>query len=514
MQKLIELNNGRIEIRFPYTDGMVKRVKMLPLARWDALEKCWWLPKSNITAKLVRHFANECGFTIEGRIVDMAQDANPVHKSDRTALYPYQSQGVDFIHQNGGTCIVADDMGLGKTLEALWYIQESGVHSVLVVCPASVLYKWQAECKRWINREAELVLTSKQKMNSHPIKIMSYGIMTSRSWELTDQVFDLVIFDESHALQSVKSKRTKAAQLVNGRRKMFLTGTPMLNRPIDLYPMLNMVSPIEFGSYWSYVNQYCGAYRQTMGRKQFWVVNGASNTEELKEKLQRFMLRRSKQDVLKQLPPITRSVVPLELSDRREYDFALRDLKTWLQVNGKSNKATALTKLNYLRQIVGKSKVPVALELAKDILSSPIGKLVMFAHHREVVQMLKNGLVEYGVDTIVGDDSLQKRADTMHKFQNSTLPRVLVISSAGGEGIDLYKADNLIMVERAWNPGKEEQIEGRLHRIGQVNPVVAWYLVARNTIDQRVQDLIENKRTLVGDLVGLPDIETLLLEEL
>jgi len=245
-------------------------------------------------------------------------------------------------------------------------------------------------------------------------------------------------------------------------------------------------------------------------------VSGSSNTAELKDKLARIMLRRTKEQVLPELPPLIRSILPVDISSeqQRDYSLALHDLKAWLRVNGKSNRITTLTKLNYLRQIVGMGKVKSAIELAEDVLQSTSGKLVMYAHHKVVVNALKEGLKEYGVDTIVGEDDNRKRMDTMIRFQNTQLPRVLVISSAGGEGIDLNAADNLIMVERAWNPGKEEQIEGRLHRIGQENKVAVWYLVARGTIDEKVHALVESKRYLVGELVGTPDIETIVLDEL
>jgi len=512
--KEIQIQDNKITITFPYTQGTVLAVKReLPLAQWNREERRWELPLAPVTAKLARLFAQSHQFTISGRISDMASD-NHRRKvlSDRSLLYDYQKDGVDFIHDNNGTCLVADAMGLGKTLQALWYAKEAELEKVLVVCPASVIYKWRDEVHRWLDWEADVIVTGKQKLGNARVRIMSYAIMTSRSAELMDIMFDLIVFDECHAITNPKAKRTNGAQMLTSHKKLFLSGTPMLNRPIELFPVLNMINPVSFGSYWSFAKRYAAAYQHSMG---FWVVDGVSNTDELKKKLEPYMIRRTKQDVLKELPELQRSIVPVDISNKQEYRKAVIDLKGWLHEHGKTNRATALTKINYLRQILGRGKVKVALEMVEEILDADIQcKLVVYAHHREVVKELVAELRVYGVDTIIGDDSNKKRADTIKHFQNYAFPRVLVISAAGGEGIDLYRADSIIFVEQEWNPAKMEQAESRLHRIGQKNAVTSYILLARNTIDERIYSLINYKAGLIDELIGMEDIQTMVLNTL
>jgi len=187
------------------------------------------------------------------------------------------------------------------------------------------------------------------------------------------------------------------------------------------------------------------------------------------------------------------------------------DFKRYLKDNGKTTDPNALSKLNMLRQIIGMGKVDAAVELAEDALLEPDKKIVLYAHHKAVVQALCEKLKDYGVDTIVGDDSNTKRADTMKRFQTQDLPRVLVISSAGGEGVDLFRADTMITVEREWNEAKESQAESRLHRNGQKHAVMVYYLVAHNTIDKDIDELIERKRDAFDSVIGLEDIRTIVI---
>ncbi len=231
------------------------------------------------------------------------------------------------------------------------------------------------------------------------------------------------------------------------------------------------------------------------------------------------MIRRLKQDVLKDLPELTRTVMPVDI-EMMEYKSALKDLRMWLKQHwiGQQGKVTvipnALSKLNYLRQIVGKGKTKHAIEFAEDFLTdSDNRKLVIYCHHKEVVQTIVSALDKWGCDTIVGDDNNTKRADTVRRFQEKTLPRVLVISQAGGEGIDLWKADTILFVETEWNMAKMEQAEGRLHRIGQTNPVNSYKLVANNTIDWKIHLLLQEKGGIIGSIVGGASIEEIILNQ-
>jgi SNF2 family DNA or RNA helicase len=158
-----------------------------------------------------------------------------------------------------------------------------------------------------------------------------------------------------------------------------------------------------------------------------------------------------------------------------------------------------------MRKVIGLMKVKPAIELAEDILVDS-GKVVLFAIHKDVVAQLEQGLKKYNVVKIVGDTPQKDRNDIVNRFQSEPEVRVAIISEAGGEGINLFAASNLIFVEREWNPGKETQIMGRVHRIGQTNPVSIYYIIAKNTIDERLHRLIEKKAEVLGQVISFESI--------
>lgn len=512
-EKYIWLENSIINIQFPYSDGLKKRVKEIPLRQWDSVHEVWFFPPHRLVAKKIVMFGEEQNFLISPEVYAIALGNGEPVVMDRSVLYPYQKEAVDFIHDNQGTCLLAEEMGLGKSVESLWYAKEKGdkVKKILIVCPANVTYKWGIEVDKWYGKEWAVISKVKQDIPDVPVLIMSYTIMQKRALDLTDVPFDLVVFDECHYLTNGNALRSKAARRVVATRMLFLSGTPFLNRPVELFNILNMINPIEWENYWAYTGRYCDRKQKWIGKgRKIWDVSGASNLDELRRRLEPIMLRRTKTEVLKDLPELTRAVLPLDMDGRREYNRVMQELKDAVKITQNLKSSEVLTRLTALRQVVGMAKVKSAVELAQNVLADPAKKVVLYAHHKMVVEKLVEELKEYGVGTIVGEDGQQTRADTVAKFQDKQFPRVIVMSSAGAEGIDLYRASDLIFVEQEWNPGRMAQAEGRLHRIGQKNAVTAHYLVLRNTLDERVHELIEAKRDVFGTVFGDLDLEEVL----
>ena len=395
-----------------------------------------------------------------------------------------------------------------NTIEALGYIQERGFHSILIVSPASVTYKWQDEIKNWTGEDSAVITSSSEPLPNAKFTIMSYAIFTRKIESIRARGYQLSLFDESHALANKDSQRTRAAKSLNTPYFLGLSGTPFLNRPIELFPQLNIISPGRWNSYWKYAITYCGAYKSRWG----WDVSGASHLKELKQELAPYFLRRTKQEVMSELPSMTRVNIPVDYDKlfARDYSNALTDARRQVQENRKASKLELVAKL---RQIIGHMKVGPAVELAENVLVSK-QKVVLFAHHKAVVATLVEKLKHFGVITIVGDTPQHERSDNVFAFLHDPQVRVAIISQAGGEGIDLFSADTLIFVEREWNPGKEGQIEARLHRIGQQSNVEIIYLVARHTMDERIHKLIETKREIFGQLISIDDIPVMDLLEI
>lgn len=434
-------------------------------------------------------------------------------------LYKFQQEALDFIEESNGRAILGDEMGLGKTVEALsWAEQHPEIMRALIICPANVLYKWEAECgKWWPEMPCEVIETSKDPVGYRPCTIVTYTIATKRVLELAAIDWDLVILDEFHYIKNYKAKRTTATQAIARASKyvLLLSGTPMLNRPMELFNGLNLVDSTSWPNPFVFGHRYAGGLTE-----RGW-FKGSSNEDELQRRLQPYMIRRLKSEVLEELPNLQRVYIPVDIPNMKDYRLVraqVREALKSLDPNHKGYFVNALDKLNALRRVVGIGKAQVAIEWADEFLSQTEGKLVIYAHHQENIEAIREALHDkYGVYTITGDTSPKSRASRIAEFQRPGRPRIMAITSAGGEGIDLFGLDGvdsstLLMVEREWNPAMEEQVESRLHRMGQKNAVNAYYLAARKTVDDKFYHLVERKRDILKKVIGAAKVSTLVLD--
>jgi len=416
-------------------------------------------------------------------------------------LYDFQRTGCQFIESSGGRCIIGDEMGLGKTVMALaWLESQSAIQRVLVVAPANVIHKWKREIDTWTKRHAHIVAGFSTPIPQASVTlVMSYSVMSKRYKELRDFSPELVIWDESHYLKGNRKKvqRVAAALQLKSPYVLFLSGTPFLNRPIELFNMLDMVQPGKW-SLGSYGTRYCGGFNYHGGPLQ-----GAMNLSELRSRLKSVMIRRLKRDVLEELPSLQRVLLPADIKTE-EYREALIGI----------NRTNAMTKIMDAWHIIGREKAKVAVEWVHDFFeqSEPNVKIVLYAHHLDVVDYLKKELIEYGSFSIDGRLSPERRDALARGFQTGLRPRVVIINKAGGEGIDLFgigdiESNTLLFVERQWTPALEFQAEGRLDRIGQRVAVTAYYLMAVGTFDEPMDYTINQKRQILSATIDMEQIE-------
>lgn len=511
------IENDNIVLNFDYNLDTINIVRGIEGRQWDKVDKVWKVPATAWHAGEV--LARLAGlFRFSPEIAELARGERvPPKVKYPDGLYDFQKEGVQFIMRTQGRCIIADEMGLGKTIEALAYVKMQGGRT-LIVSPANVIFKWRDEVLKWLpNWTVAVVRTGDEPMPDTDVVIMSYAIMTLQYARLVKTPFDVGIWDEAHALKNAKARRTRVAKAIVDAglpKAMFLSGTPFLNEPIELFTLLNMLDPLGFRSYWQFALRYCGA--QNIDGRVYLPKGVVSNVDELTKRLEKYMVRRTKQDVSLELPDLTRSYMPVELTNGKAYDKAMWDVTNWLAEKGKTvkNKNHVLTRLNVLRQILGEGKVDAALELADDILQSG-RKVVLFAHHKSVVEALSRKLQKKGLLIIDGSTPAAERQRNSKLFLSTNSPyRVMIMSVAGAEGIDLYSASDIIFVEREWTPAKEEQAEARLHRIGQKNNVVAHYIVAMGTIDEDMNTLIQDKRKVFGQVIHQDDILQFIVERL
>ena len=510
----IEGKGVLIVVTFPYDAQIVEAIKTVPGRRFVSNPPRWlvpstsWHSRKTIEALSLWHFEiDEDVQRLADKAILVAPPTDFSKSIARNGLYPFQEEAVRFIDATGGRCILGDEMGSGKTVEALaWIKHQPLVRHILIVCPASVLYKWQDECERW-DVWGKVIVTSKEPLPRCKYHIMSYAIMTRRYTELLSH-YDCIVLDEFHAIKNHKAQRTRAAKGLaqTARHVLLLSGTPFLNRPIELFNGLNILDPRAWKSRWSYGNRYCNGWNE---QGQF---QGATNITELRDRLKTVMIRRLKADVLSQLPALRRTILPIDLPNKKQYDEVRAQVRSAIAAMNPEHKGyfvNALDKLNMLRQVVGIGKAQIAVEMVEDMLDqfSENSKVVLYAHHREVVDVLAKGLRNFGVTTITGEVSPQDRQSRLSVFRSYGGPRCMVITSAGGEGIDLFGLDGvdisrLVMVEREWNPASEAQVESRLHRIGQPSAVEVTYLAARKTIDDKFARMVEEKRAVLEAVLG------------
>lgn len=423
----------------------------------------------------------------------------------------FQYPGIEFLAKRY-SALLADEQGLGKSIQAIGAINLLGAKRVLIVCPASVKYNWPQELKKWLTEYRTIQILEGGRAHVDPekeITIVNYDLL-SRGDHVVTQLsslhFDVGIFDESHYLKSHTSARTKVVLLRGGiasrcKRKWFLTGTPVLNRPIELYPVLKAAAPEVIAPYLTrleFAKQFCGAWWDGLT----WVVDGSSNESDLRDRLhQTFMLRRLKSQVLRDLPEKTFKIVPVGLghgSSRllTEDRQTLQELEAGnidLNLGGES--------ITTHRREVAEAKVPECVKYILDELET-VDKLVIFAHHRSVMTALSQALSQFRPSVVSGAVSSLDRAKEVRRFQENSECRVFLGQiQAAGTGITLTAASNVIFVESSWVPGEILQATDRCHRIGQKNAVQVTFLVAQGSVDEYMIHRVVDKMKTINKIV-------------
>ena len=317
----------------------------------------------------------------------------------------------------------------------------------------------------------------------------------------------VVIMDEVHYTKNGKAKRTRAAKQLAKKalHVMALSGTPIVNRPIEFFNSINMIRPDIFPSFWHFAEEFCGAKWNGFG----WDFTGATNTKKLHKLLtETIMIRRRKEDVLTDLPAKIHAVVPFEIDNREEYKRASENIIDWiLQSEGKekaekASQAEVLVEFEKLKQLAVRGKMEAVKEWISIFLESG-EKLVLFATHTATLNALQVAFPKINV-RLDGSTSQKGRQEAVDAFQRNDKIRLFLGNvKAAGVGITLTAASNVSFVELPWTPGEFEQAADRLHRIGQKNTVNVWVLVAQETVEEDVATIISSKqKVLVAILDG------------
>ena len=427
-----------------------------------------------------------------------------------TKPYPFQKEGVKLISKFNGRALLADEMGLGKTIQALVWMRLNKTYPTIVICPASLKYNWEKEALHHINLRSEILsgrtpLPNDEKFKTkHKLIIINYDILTDWLPYLQNLNPKLIICDEVHYLKNMKTNRSRAVRTLSKCKYMIaLSGTPLTNRPSELFSVLKMLWPDKYNSFMGFAVKYCKPKKTYWG----WTYKGAKNLHKLNEELlQNGMIRRRKKDVLDQLPDKTRSVVPLEINNRKEYKEAENDFISWLKKQSKlkakkAEKAKQIVRMGYLKRLAAQLKLDQVIDWIDNFLEGSNEKLVVFAIHKTIISKLKDKYKKICL-VLDGSTSIKTRHLAVEKFQRNKRSRLFILNiQVGGVGLNITAASNVAIIEIPWTPGELLQAEDRLHRIGQTKGVFCYYLVAQDTIEADLCKLVQDKQR---------DIETIL----
>ncbi|XP_056157493.1 DNA annealing helicase and endonuclease ZRANB3 [Lampris incognitus] len=438
-------------------------------------------------------------------------------------LMPFQREGVEFALSKNGRCMIADEMGLGKTVQAIAvtyvYRQE---WPLLVVVPSSLKYPWMEELERWIPelQPGDINLVENKShitgISSSKVTVLGYGLLTTDARSLVEalnrQRFAVVVVDESHYLKSRNTARTKnlVPILQSAKRVILLTGTPALGRPEELFMQIDALYPNMFGSWTNYAKKYCNAHYRYFGTRRQWDCRGASNLDELHQKLSQIMIRRLKAQVLTQLPPKVRQRIPFDLPKEAAVKEALASFEEWeklmrSQGSGLSSTDNPFTEVMSLVTRMYKqtavAKAGAVKDYIKMMLETEKLKFLVFAHHLTMMQACTEAVIEAKAGYIRIDGSVpsSERIQLVRKFQNDPDTRVAILSiQAAGQGLTFTAASHVVFAELYWNPGHVKQAEDRAHRIGQTSSVHVHYLIAKGTFDTAMWAMLNRKETVTG----------------
>jgi len=456
---------------------------------------------------------------------------SPISKNVKANLRNYQVDGIQWLERlrtmflNG---ILADDMGLGKTVQAIsalsLKIDQDPKALSLIVCPTSLLYNWKEELKKFNPKIKALVVDGipgqrkklLDKMNDYHVIITSYTLLQKDVELYIDTVFSYVILDEAQHIKNRGTRNAKSVKMIKGSHKLILTGTPIENSLNELWSLFDFLMPGFLSSY----DRFMEKYIRPQGDKQI------ENIRYLKQKVSPFILRRMKQDVLDDLPPVDEITYHCQLTKAQKelynsYAASARDELVKLVERDGFEKVQihVLATLTRLKQICchpaifakekAESDDSAKYEMLKELLQSLIEgghKTVIFSQYTKMLQIMREEFEKTGTRFSYLDGSSKNRLDIVNEFnQNPDIPIFLVSLKAGGTGLNLVGADTVIHYDLWWNPAVENQATDRVHRLGQKKSVSAYKLITKGTIEEKIVQMQMRKKGLVKKVISCDD---------
>lgn len=435
---------------------------------------------------------------------------------DPLPLFPYQEEGAAYLslQERAG---LFDEMGVGKTAQAIRALDEAKCMRIIIVCPAAVREVWQGEMRKF-SRTRRRIIKGRNISDlglwlrgRADVLLLSYEMAAKWAPKIEGDLFDAIVFDEAHYLKTPTAARTRAmlGTHCDGLKGLarwathawFLTGTPIPNDPIDIWPWMRFVGATTMGL-GPFTSRY---FKSSMGAFSARQTPREDMVAELKHQIGKHSLRRTKQQAGLQLPPIFLTTQTVD-GDTSEIQALLRE---WPGLSDAIVEALEQGGLSFLdaqhiatlRRLVGEAKAPAFVKLMEEELQSGLEKVVIMGVHKAALALVAQGLERFGVVEINGSVPEALRMEAVHKFQNDPATRVFIGNvKAAGTGLTLTAAADIVMLESSWSPADNAQALMRVHRVGQDKKVRARFITLANSIDDVVTDTVARKTAAIAQI--------------
>jgi SWI/SNF-related matrix-associated actin-dependent regulator 1 of chromatin subfamily A len=495
----------------PYNKLLLEQFKYeIDGRKWNGDEKRWDFPAVQLP-KLVKVFPqanlSEPAQKILKKLQERREDLDEIRDKEDTDfevpglklnLYPYQKVGVHFVDRAGGRCLIADAPGLGKTVQAIAYAQLHKLKTI-IVCPLSVVVNWQREIKKFTGKNS--TVWDSKGYDGHlnnQFHITHYDAVSKNHGWLREQEYDLLVCDEATFLKNRQTVRAKALlgswkerrkyPGIKTKYSIFLTGTPVMSRPIEAFALLNFLDKERFNNFFHFTQRYGG-----------WKGAAPMNLQDLHDRTKDLVIRRKKDQVLKELPTKQRNDLYVEMTkeEKTEYNKLLKEMFGKWKLEGRPS----VQHMPKLQGFLIQKKLPRLIEMIDEFLDNDRSILV-FSCYLSPLKMLTE---HYGnkAALLTGEMKRDDRQESIDRLTRGEAKVGLFSLRAAGMGIDgLQKViDTVVFLDMDWVPANHEQAEDRTHRIGQTNQVQAYYMICDNTIDEYMRDLLKEKQEIADMIV-------------
>ena len=526
--RFINIKQNKVVPSFQYDIDVVLAIKSIDGRVWNKAYKQWEIPIENLDE--VMKTLTPLGFIPSSFVLEAVKKErefldkiesirlgdNPY--SGSLPLFDFQHKGASFL-KNMPFAMLADVPGLGKSIQTIASTMDD--QQVLIFCPASLKYNWQQEILKWVPNETPRVIDGDKRQREVGWKTSQRNKFTIANYELLlhdyalikDNQWGTIVCDEATRIANPKAQTTKNLSTLKSKKRIALTGTPISNSPEDIFGIFNWLVPGYLGTYSQFQKKYCDMQDSGWGYSK---ITGFKNMEILREKVGRFMLRRTKEEVFKDFPPklVEDIIFTLSESERKMYTLIKEQVVSEIAKLGDLDTRTLNiipVKMLRLKQCTGhtelvgadkgeSSKVDALKALLEPIIASG-EKAIVFTQFSSMLNILARELEVHKPWLIFGEVDSADRMKAVKEFNDKEGSGLIIMTEAGAYGLNMQSASYVFHYDAPWSIAKLQQREDRAHRIGQNKPVTVYNLIANNTIDEYVMKVLHRKQKVSVDIL-------------